>query len=256
MGKIEEIDLQIGTYSRLSWELISVSTAMKTIGIIGGMSPESSVTYYYELNKYINKKLGGYHSAKCILYNVQYQDIKDIHKNGYWDKAGKILSQAAIALKAGGADFIILATNTMHLVASEITKATDLPFLHIAEVTANRLNKDKIKTVGLLGTKFTMEQDFYKKILIDAGINVLIPCKNDREEIHRIINEELILGRIEETSRERFKDIIASLKLQGAEGVVLGCTEIGMLIKQADTDIKIYDTTLLHVQAAAEYALK
>lgn len=233
-----------------------MSTAMKTIGIIGGMSPESSVTYYYELNKYINKKLGGYHSAKCILYNVQYQDIKDIHKNSDWDKAGQILAQAAIALKAGGADFIILATNTMHLVASEIERATDLPFLHIAEVTANRLSKDKIKTVGLLGTKFTMEQDFYKKVLIDSGINVLVPCKNDRAEIHRIINEELILGRIEQTSRERFKDIIASLKLREAEGVVLGCTEIGLLIKQTDTDVPIYDTTLLHVQAAAEYALK
>lgn len=229
---------------------------MKTIGIIGGMSPESTVTYYYELNKYINKKLGGYHSAKCILYNVQYQDIKDVHKNGDWAKAGEILSHAGLALKAAGADFIILATNTMHIVAPEIKKATGLPFLHLAEVVADKLNADKIKTVGLLGTKFTMEQDFYKKILIDAGINVLIPNQDDRNEIHRAINEELILGRIEATSREHFKNIIVSLKQQGAEGIILGCTEIGMLIKQADSPLPVYDSTLLHVHAAAEYSLK
>lgn len=232
-----------------------MSVPMKTIGIIGGMSSESSVTYYHELNRYINKKLGGYHSAKCILYNVQYQDIKDVHQNGDWDKAGEILAQAALSLKAGGADFIILATNTMHLVASKIKEASGLPFLHIAEVTANRLSKDRIKTVGLLGTRFTMEQDFYKNMLIDSGINVLVPDKNGIEEIHRIINKELILGKIEESSRECFQDIIASLKQRGAEGVILGCTEIGLLIKQEDSILPVYDTALLHVQAAAEYAL-
>ncbi|MBP2633664.1 MAG: aspartate racemase [Firmicutes bacterium] len=233
-----------------------MSVPMKTIGIIGGMSSESSVTYYYELNRYINKKLGGYHSAKCILYNVQYQDIKDVHQNQDWDKAGEILSKAALSLKAGGADFIILATNTMHLVASKIKEASGLPFLHIAEVTAERLSKDGIKTVGLLGTRFTMEKEFYKNVLIDSSINVLIPNKNDIEEIHRIINKELILGKFEESSREFFQGVIASLKQCGAEGVILGCTEFGLLIKQKDSILPVYDTTLLHVQASAEYALR
>jgi len=220
------------------------------------MSSESSVTYYHELNRYINKKLGGYHSAKCILYNVQYQDIKDVHQNGDWDKAGEILAQAALSLKAGGADFIILATNTMHLVASKIKEASGLPFLHIAEVTADHLRNDGIKTVGLLDTRFTMEQDFYKNVLIDSGINVLVPDKKGIGEIHRIINNELILGKIEKTSRECFQDIIVSLKQRGAEGVILGCTEIGLLIKQEDSILLVDDTALLHVQAAAEYALR
>lgn len=228
---------------------------MKTVGIIGGMSSESSVTYYHELNRYMNKKLGGYHSAKCILYNVQYQDIKDVHQNGNWDKAGEILVEAALSLKAGGADFIILATNTMHLVASKIKEASGLPFLHIAEVTANRLISDGVKTVGLLGTRFTMEQDFYKNVLIDYGINVLIPDKNGIEDIHRIINKELILGKIEEESRKCFQNIIVSLKQRGAEGVILGCTEIGLLFRAKDSVLPVYDTALLHVEAAAEYAL-
>ncbi|MBP2637976.1 MAG: aspartate racemase [Firmicutes bacterium] len=233
-----------------------MNVPMKTVGIIGGMSPESTVTYYHELNRYINKKLGEYHSAKCILHNVQYQDIKDVHKNGDWDKAGEILAQAAISLKAGGADFIILATNTMHLVASKIKEACGLPFLHIAEVTADYLSSDGIKTVGLLGTRFTMEQDFYKNVLIASGINVLTPGKEDIEKIHRIINEELILGKFEKASRECFQNIIASLKQCGAEGVILGCTEIGLLVKQEDSILPVYDTALLHIQAAAEYALK
>lgn len=233
-----------------------MSVPMKTIGIIGGMSPESSVTYYHELNRYINKKLGGYHSAKCILYNVQYQDIKDVHQNGDWDKAGEILAQAASSLKAAGADFIILATNTMHLVAAKIKEASGLPFLHIAEVTAERLVNDRVKTVGLLGTRFTMEQDFYKKVLTDHGIQVLIPDKNSIEEIHRIINKELILGKIEESSRKQFQNIIASLKQGGADGVILGCTEIGLLVRPEDSTLPVYDTALLHVEAAAEYALR
>lgn len=236
-------------------EMIKMSVPMKTIGIIGGMSYESSVTYYHELNRYINKKLGGYHSAKCILYNVQYQDIKDVHQNGNWDKAGEILAQAALSLKASGADFIILATNTMHLVASRIKEASGLPFLHIAEVTADRLIRDRVRTIGLLGTRFTMEQDFYRNILIDYGVNVIIPDKKSIEEIHRIINKELILGKIEELSRHCFQDIIASLKQRGAEGVILGCTEIGLLVRAEDSILPVYDTALLHVEAAAEYAL-
>lgn len=232
-----------------------MSASMKTIGIIGGMSWESTVTYYLELNRYINQKLGGYHSAKCILYNVQYQDIKDVHQNGNWDRAGEILAEAALSLKAAGVDFIILATNTMHLVASSIKEATGLPFLHIAEVTADRLIRDGVKTVGLLGTRFTMEHDFYKKVLLDRGLNVLIPDQDSIEKIHGIINKELILGKVEEPSRKCFQSIIASFKERGAEGVILGCTEIGLLIRQEDSILPVYDTALLHVEAAAEYAL-
>lgn len=228
---------------------------MKTIGIIGGMSWESTATYYLELNRYINHKLGGYYSAKCIVYNVQYQDIKDIHKNGDWNRAGNILAEAALSLKAAGADFIILATNTMHIVAPRIKEAVDIPFLHIAEVTADRLIADGIKTVGLLGTRFTMEKDFYKNILIERGIQVLTPDKDSIEKIHSIINNELILGKIEEPSRKCFSNIITSLKQRGAEGVILGCTEIGLLISQKDSAIPVYDTALLHADAAAEFAL-
>ncbi|AET69696.1 aspartate racemase [Desulfosporosinus orientis DSM 765] len=229
---------------------------MKTIGVIGGMSWESTTTYYLELNRYINQKLGGYYSAKCILYNVQYQDIKDVHKNGDWDRAGEILVEAALSLKASGADFIILATNTMHIVAPRIKEAVDLPFLHIAEVTADRLLRDNINTVALLGTRFTMEKDFYKKVLVNQGINVLIPEKDQIEKIHEIINKELILGRVESSSRECFKNIILSLQKRSAQGVILGCTEIGLLIRQEDSVLPVYDTALLHADAAADYALK
>jgi len=228
---------------------------VKTIGLIGGMSWESTATYYLEINRYINQKLGGYHSAKCILYNVQYQDIKDVHKNGDWDRAGNILSEAALSLKAGGADFIILATNTMHIVAPKIKAAVDLPFLHIAEVTADRLLRDDIKIADLLGTRFTMEKDFYKKTLEDLGINVLIPDKDQIDKIHEIINKELILGKNEPSSRECFENIIHSLHNRGAQGVILGCTEIGLLIKQKDSILPVYDTALLHADAAADYAL-
>ncbi|WP_099468739.1 aspartate/glutamate racemase family protein [Konateibacter massiliensis] len=228
---------------------------MKTIGIIGGMSWESTATYYLELNRYINRTLGSYYSAKCILYNIQYQDIKDIHKNNDWDRADDILAEAALTLQRAGADFIILATNTMHIVEARIREAITIPFLHIAEVMADRLLEDNIKTVGLLGTRFTMEKDFYKKILTDRGIKVLIPDENQIDKIHNIINTELILGDINETSRECFCNIIVSLKQNGAEGVILGCTEIGLLIRQKDSILQVYDTALLHATAAAEYAI-
>ncbi len=228
---------------------------MKTIGIIGGMSWESTASYYLELNRYINRKLGGYYSAECIIRNVQYQDIKDVHKNGDWDHAGDILADAAWRLQEAGADFIILATNTMHIVAPRIKEAIQIPFLHIAEVMADRLKTDGIKTVGLLGTRFTMEQDFYKNILIGRGITVLIPDRESIEKIHTVINSELTLGRIDESSRRCFVSIIDQLNQQGAEGVILGCTEIGLLVSQNDTALPVYDTALLHADAAADYAL-
>lgn len=228
---------------------------MKTIGIIGGMSWESTATYYLELNRYINRKLGGYYSAKCILYNVQYQEIKDIHRNGDWKHAGDILSEAALTLQNAGADFIILATNTMHIVAPEIQRKIHIPFLHIAEVTADKLLEDDVKSVALLGTRFTMEKDFYKNILVQRGISVMIPSEEDIDNIHKIINSELIVGKIKDPSRKYFSNVITGLKEQGAEGVILGCTEIGLLVKQGDSALPVYDTALIHADAAAEYAM-
>lgn len=228
---------------------------MKTIGIIGGMSWESTATYYLELNRYINRKLGGYYSAKCILYNVQYQEIKEIHRTGDWKRAGDILGEAALTLQNAGADFIILATNTMHIVAPQIQEKIHIPFLHIAEVTADKLLADDVKSVALLGTRFTMEKDFYKKILINRGISVMIPSQEDIDNIHKIINNELIVGEIKDPSRKYFSNVITGLKEQGAEGVILGCTEIGLLVKQEDSALPVYDTALIHADAAAEYAM-
>lgn len=229
---------------------------MKTIGIIGGMSWESTATYYLEVNRYINQKLGGYYSAKCILYNVQYQDIKNVHQSGDWERAGDILGEAASTLQNAGADFVILATNTMHIVAPRIQREIQIPFLHIAEVTADRLLADGVKTVALLGTRFTMEKDFYKDVLIRHGIRVIVPTTEEIEAIHRIINQELIIGKINDTSRKYFGKVISGLKERGAEGVILGCTEIGLLVKQQDSALPVYDTALIHADAAAEYALK
>lgn len=229
---------------------------MKTIGIIGGMSWESTATYYLALNHCINQKLGGYHSAQCIVYSVQYQDIKDVHKSGNWERAGEILANAAQTLQNAGADFIILATNTMHLVAPSITAAIHIPFLHIADVTADALLADGIQTVAFLGTRFTMEKDFYKQILIRRGIRVLIPDADDIDRIHEIINQELIVGKLNDSSRQYFSRVIEKLKQRGAEGVILGCTEIGLLVKQKDSALPVYDTALLHADAAAEFAMR
>jgi aspartate racemase len=229
---------------------------MKTIGIIGGMSWESTATYYLELNRYINKKLGGYYSAKCLLYNVQYQEIKEVHKNGDWERAGDILGEAALTLQNAGADFIILATNTMHIVAPRIREEIHIPFLHIAEVTADKLIEDDVKSVALLGTRFTMEKDFYKNVLISRGIRVMIPSADDIDNIHKIINQELIIGEIKDPSRKYFSNVITGLRQQGAEGVILGCTEIGLLVKQKDSTLPVYDTALIHADAAAEYAMR
>jgi aspartate racemase len=229
---------------------------VKTIGIIGGMSWESTAAYYLELNRYINEKLGGYYSAKCILYNVQYQEIKEVHKNGDWEHAGDILAEAALTLQNAGADFIILATNTMHIVAARIKDVIHIPFLHIAEVTADKLLVDNVKSVALIGTHFTMERDFYKDVLISRGIRVIIPDAEDIESIHNIINKELIIGKIKDPSRKYFSNVIVKLKKQGAEGVILGCTEIGLLVKQKDSALPVYDTALLHADAAAEYAIR
>lgn len=229
---------------------------MKTIGLIGGMSWESSNEYYRIVNEEIKKRLGGLHSSKCIMYSVDFEEIEICQRNCEWDKAGYILSAAARSLEAAGADFIILCTNTMHKVAKEIQSGIKVPFLHIADITAERVLSDGITVIGLLGTKYTMEEDFYKQRLVDKGIKVIIPKEDDRVIVNRIIYEELCLGKIFEESREEYKRIIKDLSLQGAKGIILGCTEIGLLVKQEDSVLPTYDTTLLHALGAVDLALK
>lgn len=229
---------------------------MKTIGLIGGMSWESSMTYYKIINEYIKDELGGLNSSKCILYSVNFQEIEEYQASGNWKKSGEVLLEAAKSLEKAGADFIIICTNTMHKIAPYIKENINIPLLHIAEATYSELERGNIKTVGLLGTKYTMEEDFYKSILKEKGINVLIPDLEDRKIVNEIIYNELCLGKINDKSRGKFKEIIDKFKLNNAEGVILGCTEIGLLIGENDTDLKVFDTTLIHGKIAAEYSLK
>lgn len=228
---------------------------MKSIGLIGGMSWESTVTYYKIINEVIKEELGGLHSAKCILYSVDFQEIEACQASGDWEKGGDILAEAAAALENAGADFIVICTNTMHKVAGQIQNRISIPILHIAEATAVELKKKNIKTVALLGTKYTMQQEFYKSKLIEQGINVTIPEAGDIDLVNSVIYDELCLGLISERSKNEFLRIINSLAETGAEGVVLGCTEIGLLVKQEDTKIPLFDTTFIHAKKAAFYSL-
>lgn len=228
---------------------------MKTIGLIGGMSWESTVTYYQIINTAIKEKLGGLHSAKIILYSVNFQEIEECQANGDWNKSAQILSDAAKKLETAGADFILICTNTMHKVAPQIQQNITIPILHIADATAEEIQKHSIKTVALLGTKYTMQQDFYKDKIIAAGIDVLIPEVADIEIINRIIYDELCLGEISKDSKEEFLRIINLLATKGACGVILGCTEIGLLIKQEDTKLPVFDTSHIHAVKAALSAL-
>ncbi|WP_040394912.1 aspartate/glutamate racemase family protein [Centipeda periodontii] len=229
---------------------------MKTIGLIGGMSWESTVTYYQVINETIKKQLGGLHSAKCILYSVDFDEIEKYQASGEWDKSADVLSEAAQALERAGADYIVICTNTMHKVASEIGRNIHIPILHIADMTAVQLKKHGIRKVGLLGTKYTMQQDFYKNILIEQGIEVLIPNDADVDVVNRIIYDELCLGKILEESKAVYLDIIHELARNGAQGIILGCTEIGLLIQQSDTDIPLFDTTRIHAKQAALKSLE
>lgn len=229
---------------------------MKTIGLIGGMSWESTVTYYQVINETIKKQLGGLHSAKCILYSVDFDEIEKYQASGEWDKSADILSEAAQALERAGADYIVICTNTMHKVAPEIGRRIHIPILHIADMTAAELQKQGIKKVGLLGTKYTMRQDFYKNILIEQGIEVVIPNDADVDLVNRIIYDELCLGKISEQSKDIYLDIIMKLAQDGAQGIILGCTEIGLLVRQSDTDIPLFDTTLIHAEQAALKSLE
>lgn len=229
---------------------------MKTIGLIGGMSWESTVTYYQIINETVKKELGGLHSAKILLYSVDFAEIEACQSSGDWDKSAGILAEAAANLEKAGADFIVICTNTMHKIAPEIQKHISIPIVHIAEATADELKANGISKVGLLGTKYTMTQAFYKSKLIDAGIEVVIPDPAGVETVNNIIYQELCLGIISEESRQKYLDVIADLRRRGAQGVILGCTEIGLLIQKDDTDLPVFDTTQIHATKAAYLALE
>ena len=228
---------------------------MKTIGLLGGMSWESTLGYYRAINEGIKKTLGGLHSAKIVMYSVDFAPIEKLQHTGDWEGTAKILSEAAQSIQAAGADFLLICTNTMHKVAPQIEAAIQIPLLHIADATAEILVNGGINSVGLLGTAFTMEQEFYKGRLINNyGLQVLVPNEDDRQIVHRIIYQELCLGKIESNSKAEYLRIIDTLAAQGAEAVILGCTEIGMLVNQTDTDVRLLDTTAIHAEKAVEYA--
>ena len=229
---------------------------LKTIGLMGGMSWESTVTYYKIINETVKEKLGGLHSAKCVLYSVDFQEIEECQASGNWEKSGEILGEAAYNLEKAGADFIVICTNTMHKVVNQIKEKISIPILHIAEMTAEKILEKGLKNIALLGTKYTMEQDFYKSKLIEKGINVIIPDKNDIEIINEVIYDELCLGIINSNSKKKFLEIVDKLRNKGAEGIILGCTEIGLLIKNEDTDVPLFDTAIIHAEQAAIYSIK
>ena len=232
------------------------SFKMKTIGLIGGMSWESTVTYYQLINETIKEQCGGLHSAKILMYSVDFAEIEECQANGEWEKSGEILANVAQNLEKAGADFIVICTNTMHKVLPQIQESINIPIIHIADATADELEKQKIKKVALLGTKYTMTQDFYKEKIIARGIEVMIPEETDVEIVNRIIYEELCLGEIREASKTEYIRIINQLKDEGAEGIILGCTEIGLLIKQEDSSLPVFDTTQIHAKVAAINAIK
>jgi len=229
---------------------------VKTIGVIGGMSWESTVPYYRDINELVKQRLGGLHSAKVIVYSVDFHDVARLQSAGAWAEAGILMVQAAASLEAAGAEIIILATNTMHEVAPAIEAAIGVPFIHIADPTAAAITAAGLTKVGLLGTRFTMERDFYRKRLSEThGIDVVIPDEHDRAEVHRVIYEELAKGVINQDSRRTYSEIIGRLVTAGAEGIILGCTEIGLLVSQADAPVPLFDTGALHVRAAVDLSM-
>lgn len=229
---------------------------MKTIGMIGGMSWESTLDYYRYLNEGVKQKLGGMHSARCLLYSVDFEEIERYQHQGQWELATAIMVDAAQRLERGGADFLIICTNTMHKMALEVQDAVNIPLLHIVDAAAKAICDAGIRKVGLLGTRFTMEEEFYRGRLQKLhGLEVLVPNLEERVLVHDVIYSELCLGKIDNQSRLQYKKIITNLALQGAQGIILGCTEIGMLIKPEDSPIPLFDTTRLHAQMALDYAL-
>jgi aspartate racemase len=229
---------------------------VKTIGLIGGMSWESTVTYYRQINETIKEMLGGLHSAKIILFSVDFHEIERLQHAGNWEAAGELLANAARSLESGGADFLVLCTNTMHKVGAAIEAAVAIPLFHIADPTAKEIKLAGISTVGLLGTRFTMEQDFYRdRLCVRHGLHVLIPKHEDREIVHRVIYEELCLGKIVPESRSEYRRVMAELITQGAQAIILGCTEISLLVGPEDSELPLFDTTIIHARRAAEWAL-
>ena len=229
---------------------------MKTIGLIGGMSWESTKVYYELINQKVNASLGGFHSAKILMYSVDFAEVEKLQHEGNWPELCRLMVEAARRLEKAGAGIILLCTNTMHLCSKEISRNISLPFLHIADATGKKISEEKIKKVGLLGTGFTMEKDFYKTALNEKfKIEVIIPFRTERARIHQIIYNELVHGTILEESREKTKNIIANLQNRGAEGVILGCTEIPLLISEKNISLPLFDTTKIHAEQAVEWAL-
>jgi len=229
---------------------------VKTIGLIGGMSWESTVPYYQTINRVVGRRLGGLHSAKIALYSVDFDDIETLQHTGRWEESGAILSDAARAIRRAGADFIVLCTNTMHKVAPQIEAAVDVPLLHIADATAARVKAAGLARVGLLGTRFTMEEDFYRgRLETRHGLSVRTPTADQRALVHGVIYGELCLGNVRGESRQAFQQVVAGLVAQGAQGIILGCTEIGLLLRQEDAPVPLFDTATIHAEAAAEFAL-
>lgn len=229
---------------------------MKTIGMLGGMSWESTASYYKAINESVKRQLGGLHSAKICMYSVDFAEIEKLQHQGRWDETADILSKAARGIEAGGADFFLICTNTMHKVAPQIESSLSIPLLHIADATGEKLVANGISKVGLLGTRFTMEQDFYKQRITDKfDIDVIVPNGDEQTMIHDIIYHELCLGVIEDASRRQYLEVINALHQQGAEAIILGCTEIALLVQQEDTNVPLYDTTAIHAEAAVVLAL-
>jgi aspartate racemase len=229
---------------------------MKTIGLLGGMSWESSALYYRWINEMVRDELGSLHSAKIAMVSVDFQEIEELQHKGEWERSGEMLSKAAMQIEAAAADFLLICTNTMHKVAPQIEAAINIPLIHIADATAEAIKAQQIKTIGLLGTNFTMEQEFYAGRLREKhGLKVIVPPKADRRIVHRIIYEELVAGIVRDTSRAEYLRIMNDLQQQGAEGIIEGCTEIVLLVQQKHTAIPLFDTTAIHAKAAVRMAL-
>lgn len=230
---------------------------MKTIGLIGGLSWESSAVYYRKINELIREKVGGTHSAKSLMYSVDFAEFEQLQHQGEWDRLTQLMIDAGMRLKNGGADFIVICTNTMHKMAEVVESQVGIPLLHIADAAAEEVKKAGLSRVALLGTKFTMEQDFYKgRLTRNHGLEVIIPDQAEREEIHAIIYQELVVGKILDASRSKYRKIIRRMQSLGAEGVILGCTEIPLLICQNDSTIPLFDTTEIHATAAVNFSLR
>jgi len=230
---------------------------VKTIGLLGGMSWESSAEYYRTINEAVRDRLGGLHSARCLMYSVDFAEIEALQREGRWREATEEMVRAARHVQDGGADFLVICTNTMHKMAEDVEREIGIPLLHIADATAERVKADGLRKVGLLGTRFTMEEDFYRGRLVqEHGLDVIIPGGRERETVDRVIYYELCLGQIEPSSRKRYVEIIDNLIAAGAQGIILGCTEIGLLVRQEDIGVPCFDTARIHAEAAVEYALE